>query len=522
MIIFLNFYQKEINKMENLVFGYDIITCNGEMPNCFPTKFFETIRVGADWKFKDSGKYWMDKHNFSWPLYNSGYFENIGLTKKSISDICNDRVIRQLTYKWFYPIEPFGDLYSLFGKKDFIDGPLYENISQKALDEIINYNGNLLIHYSIDGGLGVERKHFDKLRKWLISKNVPDDKVYLIFSDFEIGNSLNKMGTNYKYMCHSQALLNKADEYYNIIKDPDYSYWGNDSYEPQVGKIDGLVKSSVHNLDELQEYIQDCANRDTKQDFLFFMRHWKWERLFIIDALFKLGLDNSKVSWNKKLQCGITKKDFLNFIDNKKLYKLLTTTNSILDVEDINLIAGYGFESGYLYQYTYLSIIGESIFWQPIDKGFIDKKTSWNKYRSDNKGLTRKQVSEKYKKYKSDLLKDKEFRCGYLSEKIWKPIAHCHPFILVGPPKSLKYIKSIGFKTFSPYLDESYDNELDDEKRLKMIIECINNFANKSKSEKDDFLKDTFSIIEHNQKMLLSKANKVVELTKLYNFLNKK
>ena len=77
-------------------------------------------------------------------------------------------------------------------------------------------------------------------------------------------------------------------------------------------------------------------------------------------------------------------------------------------------------------------------------------------------------------------------------------------------------------KIFFNFDFESYDNELDDEKRLKMIIECINNFANKSKSEKDDFLKDTFSIIEHNQKMLLSKANKVVELTKLYNFLNKK
>ena len=43
---------------------------------------------------------------------------------------------------------------------------------------------------------------------------------------------------------------------FNNIGSISYSYWGNDSYEPQVGKIDGLVKSSVLNLDDLKEYIQ--------------------------------------------------------------------------------------------------------------------------------------------------------------------------------------------------------------------------------------------------------------------------
>ena len=35
---------------------------------------------------------------------------------------------------------------------------------------------------------------------------------------------------------------------------------------------------------------------------------------------------------------------------------------------------------------------------------------------------------------------------------------------------SLKYLKGIGWQTFEPYIDESYDNETDDDKRMQMVI----------------------------------------------------
>ncbi len=46
----------------------------------------------------------------------------------------------------------------------------------------------------------------------------------------------------------------------------------------------------------------------------------------------------------------------------------------------------------------------------------------------------------------------------WISEKTFKPIAHAHPFIVVGSPGLLKFIKSRGFETFGHIINESYDS----------------------------------------------------------------
>jgi hypothetical protein len=97
-----------------------------------------------------------------------------------------------------------------------------------------------------------------------------------------------------------------------------------------------------------------------------------------------------------------------------------------------------------------------------------------------------------------------EFPTGYLSEKIWKPIGHSQPFILAGPAKSLKYIRQrFGFKTFHPYIDESYDLECDDFARLRMIQTEIEKFSNKTKEEKDEFLNNVKHIVKHNRNLFV-------------------
>lgn len=60
------------------------------------------------------------------------------------------------------------------------------------------------------------------------------------------------------------------------------------------------------------------------------------------------------------------------------------------------------------------------------------------------------------------------------TEKTWKPIAFYHPFILWGPPGYIKDLQDQGFKTFNHIIDESYDAELDNSKRLDMIINQVN------------------------------------------------
>jgi hypothetical protein len=65
----------------------------------------------------------------------------------------------------------------------------------------------------------------------------------------------------------------------------------------------------------------------------------------------------------------------------------------------------------------------------------------------------------------------------FLSEKIWKPIIVGHPFLVYGNVGTLKYLKSLGYKTFDKWVDESYDNELDKNKRGTMVVDELNKFS---------------------------------------------
>ena len=61
----------------------------------------------------------------------------------------------------------------------------------------------------------------------------------------------------------------------------------------------------------------------------------------------------------------------------------------------------------------------------------------------------------------------------HLTEKIFKPIVSKRPFILVGAPGNLAYLKRYGFRTFDQWIDESYDEETDPEIRINMIADQL-------------------------------------------------
>ena len=58
----------------------------------------------------------------------------------------------------------------------------------------------------------------------------------------------------------------------------------------------------------------------------------------------------------------------------------------------------------------------------------------------------------------------------FLTEKIWKPIIAGHPFVVHGQPLYLQHLRSLGFQTFNNFWDESYDYELDFEKRTNKLF----------------------------------------------------
>ena len=86
----------------------------------------------------------------------------------------------------------------------------------------------------------------------------------------------------------------------------------------------------------------------------------------------------------------------------------------------------------------------------------------------------------------------------HLTEKIFKPIVVQRPFILVGAPGNLAYLKTYGFKTFDRWIDESYDLEEDDDKRIQMIVDEIEKLSNLSWDETLAMYEEMREVLEHN------------------------
>lgn len=92
----------------------------------------------------------------------------------------------------------------------------------------------------------------------------------------------------------------------------------------------------------------------------------------------------------------------------------------------------------------------------------------------------------------------------FLSEKIYKPFAFKHPFIALAWPGSLKALRDRGYKTFHPYIDESYDDETDPEIRFKMVTDEIKRLEKFTTEEWIEWQKNIKPIVEYNYKYLLS------------------
>lgn len=87
----------------------------------------------------------------------------------------------------------------------------------------------------------------------------------------------------------------------------------------------------------------------------------------------------------------------------------------------------------------------------------------------------------------------------FFSEKIWKPIMVGHPFMVYGNKGSLSYLKSIGYKTFDRWWDESYDNEPDRNRRSAMIADELLKLKSKSIDELRTMREEMKDVINHNK-----------------------
>jgi hypothetical protein len=97
------------------------------------------------------------------------------------------------------------------------------------------------------------------------------------------------------------------------------------------------------------------------------------------------------------------------------------------------------------------------------------------------------------------VLETNVYECGWWTEKTAKCLVSGKPFILLGTSGQLVELKRLGFKTFDPWINESYDSETNPEKRFDMIKDEIRRIASLSSNDKQKMLDEINAVADYNR-----------------------
>jgi len=100
-----------------------------------------------------------------------------------------------------------------------------------------------------------------------------------------------------------------------------------------------------------------------------------------------------------------------------------------------------------------------------------------------------------------------EKNATFFSEKTFKPIYACQPFIIISTPGFLKKMKELGYQTFEQWWDESYDTEENLTRKLEKIVEILTEISFWSMDKCFQITQEMEPILVHNFNTMLNLEN---------------
>jgi len=388
-----------------------------------------------------------------------------GLIYWEYEDTCDKISVQQIEddiQKCFYLVEPTGGVNRIL-ESGF---EFTRNMSETILKHIQNGKCFLVISSMSEGYL--ENNHLKKIHEVLDSKKIPPKQVIFIQSNYNLENQ-------YKYVCDrynikdsinlittQHKLETSVESYRNLINEN----WNYNEY-PQRPSIN-LWEDVKEIRGNLRDYYYLSYNKTLRPDRVVLLS------LLLKNNLIKKGL----VSIGSK-EYGSTGKqnwpDEFDFID-EKLDEVEEWSNKLKRLQP-------------------LSVDGEPSV-DSMDEG---------KYKGLNVcGYT---YGEQFRRVYFMVVTEDVFNSEsmFFSQTTYKPIVSLTPFIMFGSPYMMKNLREVqGFKTFSPWIDESYDEEENHEKRLYMIVDEIKRLCNIPRKEMNEWYYEMKDILIHNQKHLLN------------------
>ena len=85
---------------------------------------------------------------------------------------------------------------------------------------------------------------------------------------------------------------------------------------------------------------------------------------------------------------------------------------------------------------------------------------------------------------------------SFRTEKLWKPVAMGHPFVVASSRGYYRDLHRLGFKTFGHVIDESFDMIDNDQDRVERIAQVVNDICQQDLAE---FLNQCYNTCKYNQ-----------------------
>lgn len=198
-----------------------------------------------------------------------------------------------------------------------------------------------------------------------------------------------------------------------------------------------------------------------------------------------------------KIDC---EKDFLLTMKNPRLHKeILWNCLKKLNLLERGICIYHGQDLKNLSRENFPRL-GKESFGLDIYKNWAGIKTDWHTAQEQHLS------TDIYLKTWFEIVPESMHSgAHYATEKIIKPISSRTPFLLLSSPGFLKYLRSVGFKTFNSLIDESYDDELDLTQRTHMLVDQVNDII---QNGSESFYRAALPILDHNLNMLATIAGR--------------
>ena len=369
------------------------------------------------------------------------------------------------TENYYYTIAPFGNILVCIGD-DFTyhqNKHTFDFISYKAKKFLNAKNAYLIFDYSSEGDIKPEL--FNNIHVACEKNNINPSKVLIITA---AANTTQLYHDNYvkthnptsllKTTCYTWAVFAKSKETDELLN----------------GKSE-MHFNGCTNMNSITQNTEFLSLKNREKKALMLNRRLRPHRLIILSLLQndKL-LDDTLSSFDMgemlytpdaglDLVSGggydnipyISDQNYKNKMSTG-FHNLTKIKKRVVDYDDLESIWGFAFETKDIYEKTYFSIVPETLFYE---------------------------------------------MGTYLSEKAFKPIAHLHPFVMMGRPGILKTLKRIGFKTFSDFWDESYDDIENPNRRFFALLKLVRSLNDKSIDELNELYKNVKHICIYNRQL---------------------